>query len=266
MGKRWALITGASSGIGAAFARQLAEAGWNLALVSNRQEENNRLARELEERYGVECQTLCLDLSQTTAGEELYRWAQGWHIAPEVVISNAGILQFGLLERIAPEALEQITTLHCTTPTLIARRFGADMAARKGGYILLVSSITAWMPYPTISTYAATKSYLKSLGQSLWYELRDRGVGVTTLFPSAVDTPLYNLDEGVRRRLRQLGLMLTPEEVARKGLKALFARRRHAIPGCAAKLIVLLCRLLPACALLPVMKLPAVRRIMYNEQ
>lgn len=259
---RWALITGASSGIGAAFARQLAEAGWNLVMVSNRREENNKLALCLENEYGVKTNPLCLDLATPAAAEELYAWTRGWKIEPELLISNAGMLQFGKLEHLAPERLESIIALHCATPSLLCRLFGADMALRGRGYILLVSSITAWMPYPTISTYAATKTYLKSFGQSLWYELRDRGVGVTTLFPSAVDTPLYDLEAKLRRRLRRWGVMLSPEEVARKALKALFARRRRCLPGLLTQLIAALCAVLPHWALLPVLKLPVVRRIL----
>ena len=264
MKRGWALITGASSGIGAAFSRQLAEAGWSLVMVSNRAEECDGLAAQLHERYGVEAKSLCLDLTLPDAADRLYAWCCAKGLVVDVFINNAGMLLFGVLERSNPEQVERIVALHCATPTQLCRLFGAEMAARGRGYILLVSSITAWMPYPTVSAYAASKSYLKSLGLSLWYEMRGRGVGVTTLFPSAVDTPLYDLDDRMRCRLRRLGLMLTPEEVARKGLKALFARRRRSIPGFWAKGLVAVCALLPAWALLPVLKLPIVKRIMWG--
>lgn len=258
----WALITGASSGIGAAFSRQLAEDGWNLVMVSNRPEENRALATQLTVDYKVEARELCLDLTLPDAAEQLYAQTQKWEIAPELFINNAGMLLFGRLDKSDPAQLDRIVALHCTTPTKLCRLYGADMAARGHGYILLVSSITAWLPYPTISHYAATKSYLKSLGQALWYELHDRGVAVTTLFPSAVDTPLYNLDERMRRRLRRLGIMLSADKVARKGLKALFRRRRRCLPGAFTKLVVLLCALMPARMLLPALKIPAVKRIL----
>ncbi|MBE6196327.1 MAG: SDR family NAD(P)-dependent oxidoreductase [Rikenellaceae bacterium] len=263
---RWALITGASSGIGASFSRRLAEAGWNLAMVSNRAEENCALASQLETTYGIEAKCLCLDLTLSDAAEELHRWTTEQAVVPDILISNAGMLLFGVLEKSDPEQLDRIVALHCTTPTKLCRLYGAEMAARGRGYILLVSSITAWMPYPTIGAYAATKGYLKSFGQSLWYEMRGKGVGVTTLFPSAVDTPLYDLDQKVRRRLRRFGVMLSADEVARKGLKALFAHRRRCLPGWLTKLLVAICCLLPAWALLPVLRIPAVRRIMSNEQ
>ncbi len=264
MKRGWALVTGASSGIGAAFSRQLAEEGWSLVMVSNRAEECDGLAAQLHERYGVEAKSLCLDLTLPDAADRLYAWCCAKGLVVDVFINNAGMLLFGVLERSNPEQVERIVALHCATPTQLCRLFGAEMAARGRGYILLVSSITAWMPYPTVSAYAASKAYLKSLGQSLWYEMRGRGVGVTTLFPSAVDTPLYDLDDRMRCRLRRFGLMLTPEEVARKGLKALFARRRRVIPGFWAKGLVAVCALLPAWALLPVLKLPIVKRIMWG--
>lgn len=258
----WALITGASSGIGAAFSRQLAEDGWNLVMVSNRPEENRALATQLTVDYKVEARELCLDLTLPDAAEQLYAQTQKWEIAPELFINNAGMLLFGRLDKSDPAQLDRIVALHCTTPTKLCRLYGADMAARGHGYILLVSSITAWLPYPTISHYAATKSYLKSLGLALWYELHDRGVAVTTLFPSAVDTPLYNLDERMRRRLRRFGIMLSADKVARKGLKALFRRHRRCLPGAFTKVVALLCALMPARMLLPALKIPAVKRIL----
>jgi short-subunit dehydrogenase len=127
---------------------------------------------------------------------------------------------------------------------------------------LIVSSITAWAPYPTISHYAATKAYLKSFGESLWYELRGTGVSVTTVFPSAVDTPFYNLDEKMRRRLLRCGVMMHSEEVVRKALTAMFRSRKRSLPGFITKLEAAICAVLPSWVLLLVMKLPAVKRVL----
>ena len=124
--------------------------------------------------------------------------------------------------------------------------------------------MTAWTPYPTMSLYGSTKAMLKNFAQSLWYELRQSGVSVTTVFPGAVDTPLYNLSSSMRRLFCALGVMLSPQSVARKSLKAMHRGRRTVVPGLFTKVAVGACRLLPAVVILLVMKIPAVRRLLNN--
>jgi short-subunit dehydrogenase len=125
-----------------------------------------------------------------------------------------------------------------------------------------MSSMTAWTPFITVSYYAATKAYLKSFAQSLWYEFRPYEVKVTTVYPGAVDTPLYSLDVKQRKWLRAFGVMMSPERLAKAGIRALERRRRTAIPGLFTKIATGACWLLPAHALLPVLKLPSVKRIL----
>lgn len=258
----YALITGASSGIGLEYARQLARVGYNIILVSNRAEENRFAAERIASEYGVRAEALYADLTTQGAARELYERVMAMDVEVSVLINNAGMLLFSTLRRTEPEAMERIIALHCTTPTLLCRLFAEDMVRRGRGHILLMSSITAWTPFPTISHYAATKAYLRSFAQSLWYELRERGVSVTAVFPSAVDTPFYNLEDGQRRVLRRVGLMLSAEEVARKAIRAMFAGKRRCLPGLLTKIEAAICWLLPAWALLPILKIPAVKRIL----
>ena len=136
------------------------------------------------------------------------------------------------------------------------------MCNRGEGRILIMSSMTAWTPFITVSYYAATKAYLKSFAQSLWYEFRPHGVTVTTVYPGAVDTPLYNLGECPRKWLRGLGLMMSAERMAKAGIRALDRGRRTTIPGLFTKVAVFACWLLPAHALLPVLKIPAITRLL----
>ena len=189
-----ALITGASSGIGREYALLLAGRGFDLILVGNREEENRQVAREIAERYGVSVWPLYADLARPDAAERIHAetTARGWKV--EVLVCNAGALRFGLLTNEAPEAVAGLVTLHCTTPALLCRRYGAEMRARGCGHILIMSSVTAWMPYPTVALYAATKSFLRSFARALHDEMHDVGVHVTAVFPGAVDTPLYRLE------------------------------------------------------------------------
>lgn len=259
---KFALITGGSSGIGAEYARNLAARGHNIIIVSNQAEAGKNLADRLAEQYGVVARALYADLAQPDSAQMLYDQCREWGAEVDVLISNAGVLHFGRALKAEPQYIDFITALHVTTPMKLCRLFGADMCSRGCGRILIMSSITAWTPYPTMSLYGSTKVALKSFGQSLWYELRGMGVSVTTVFPGAVDTPLYNLAEERRRLLRSLGLMMPPEEVVRKALRAMFRGRRRCVPGLFAKIAVCGCKILPARALLLVMRIPAVKRIL----
>lgn len=259
---QYALITGGSSGIGLSYAEQLAERGYNIIVVSNQAEQNEAVAERLRTTYGVEAQAIYADLTRDDAAERLFAECQQRGFEVDVLINNAGMLLFSQMHHTSPEQLRRIVALHCTTPTLLCRLFGGAMAERGRGHILLMSSITAWTPYPTISHYAATKGYLKNFGESIWWEMRRAGVKVTTVFPSAVDTPFYNLSDKMRRRLLWWGFMMTPADVARRGLRAMFRGRRKCLPGVLTTLIAGACAALPGWVLRPIVKIPAVKRIL----
>ena len=260
------LITGASSGIGLCYAEQFAAKGNNIIVVSNQRERNEEVAEDIKQRFGVEAVALYSDLSQADAAEQIYEWCKEQGYVIDTLVSNAGILQFGLFLNTKPTMADFITNLHCITPSKLCRLFGEDMKKRGGGRILIMSSMTAWTPFITVSYYAATKAYLKSFAQSLWYELRPHNITVTTVYPGAVDTPLYNLEAKQRKLLRGFGVMMSAEQMAKAGIRALERRRRTAIPGLFTKISVAACWMLPAHALLPVLKIPAIKRILDKLQ
>lgn len=259
---RFALVTGGSSGIGEQYVRQLAAEGRNVVVASNRDDDNRRVAEAVRAEFGVEVVPLSVDLTEPTAAEQIFAFCEEHAIEVDILVNNAGMLIFNQLERTDEARLDAIIALHCTTPTKLCRLFVPAMRARGEGHIVLMSSITAWTPFPTISHYAATKAYLRSFGQSLWYELRGTGVTVTTVFPSAVDTPLYSLSDRTRRWLRRLGVMLSADEVARKALRAARRGRRRCIPSLLTKVEAAICYLLPSWVLLPILRIPAIKRIL----
>lgn len=258
----YSLITGASSGIGLCYAEQLASQGHNIILVSNREQENNTIAHRLMQQHGIRAVAIYADLSEQGAAEKIYRQCMEQGLEVDILINNAGILLFSQLRNTSEEQLRQITTLHCVTPTLLCRLFGEQMCRRGNGQILLTSSITAWTPYPTISHYAASKAYIKTFGEAIHWEMRQCGVKLTTIFPSAVDTPLYNLSDKMRRRLLRWGVMMTPQDVARRGLRALSKGRRKCLPGILTTIEAGICAALPGWVLRPILRIPAVRRIL----
>ncbi len=259
--QKYALVTGASSGIGREYAAQLAAKGYDLVMAGNRDEENRAAAREIAARYGVRTLPLCMDLSEPDAAVKLHAETSARGIEIGVLVCNAGVLLFGPLAAAPPERIGRIVTLHCTTPALLCRLYGEEMRRRGEGYILVMSSATAWMPYPTIAAYAATKSFLRTFARSLNFEFRKYGVRVTGVFPGAVDTPLYDLDAACRRRLLRWGVMSAPQEVAQHGLRALFRGRSSCIPGVFTKICVCVCRLVPAWLMRCVLRIPAVARL-----
>jgi len=208
-----ALITGGSSGIGLEFARQLAGRGYDLLLVSNREAELDEAQTALGSAFPVRVRTLAMDLAGARAADGLYDWCQAEGILPDVLINNAGMFFFKELQAGDLDRVQAMLDLHVTTVVRLCLLFGQAMKQRGRGRILIVSSMAARLPVPGITVYSATKSFLRSFGRSLSYELKPYGVGVTTVCPAAVATPLYRLDAKWLRLGVRLGIIHTPEEV-----------------------------------------------------
>lgn len=240
-----ALVTGASSGIGLAYAKELARRGYDLLVVSNEQERLQRVAAELSDAFGVRVLPLYMDLARAEAARELYDYCQQMQLDIEVLVNNAGIFFFDDLTEVAASRIEKMILLHIQTVTMLCHYFGGAMRRRGRGYILNMSSMSAWTPAPGISVYAASKSYLRKLSQMLRYELHGDGVYVTAVCPGAVATGLYNLSEKYQRLALRLGVMMTPERLARKAIRALFAHKDYILPGVFNRVGILLLYLLP---------------------
>lgn len=227
----WALVTGGSSGMGLEYARQLASKGYDLLLVSNQQEELPRVAAELHERYPVQVQTRYQNLATEQAADELFACCQEKNMEIEVLINNAGMFFF---EEFSTEnEVKSLTMmrLHILTPTRLCLLFGEEMKKRGYGYILNMSSMAAKLPCPGISIYSATKAYLKSFSKSLYFEMRPYGVGVTTVCPAAIATPLYKLNPSLLKLGVNIGLIGTPRWLVRRALRGMFHHRRVVKPG-----------------------------------
>lgn len=227
-----ALITGGSSGMGLEYARQLAGRGYDLILVSNRQDELDAAAEELKGLSGVEATTRFQDLAQTEAADALFNWCtvdEG--ILPDIVINNAGMFFFKELQAEDTGRVQAMLNLHVVTVTRMCILFGNAMKGRGSGYILNVSSMAARLPAPGITIYSATKAYLRSFGRSLSYELRPYGVSITTVCPAAIATPLYRLSEDKMKLGVRLGVINTPRWLVKRALRAMLHRRRVVSPG-----------------------------------
>jgi short-subunit dehydrogenase len=227
----WALITGGSSGMGLEYARQLAAKGFDLILVSNRQEELEQAQEELSRTSTVKVITRFQDLARQNAADELMAFCQEQSMEVEILINNAGMFFF---EELTPEneakALAMMQ-LHVYTPTRLCLLFGEEMKRRGHGYLINMSSMAAKLPCPGITIYSATKAYLKSFSKSLYFEMRPYGVGVTTVCPAAIATPLYKLKPSLLKLGVNIGLIGTPRWLVRKALRGMFHKRRVVKPG-----------------------------------
>lgn len=218
--------------MGLEYARQLAAKGYDLILVSNRQDELDQAAASLEKDYPVKVMTRWQDLAETSAADKLFDWCTNQAgILPDVLINNAGMFFFKeLLEDDLPR-VEAMLNLHINTITRCCILFGNAMKRRGSGRMLIMSSMTARIPAPGITIYSATKAYLKSFGRSLSFETKPYGVTVTTVCPAAVATPLYKFNPKTMRLGVRLGIIHTPQWLVKRALKAMFRGRRVISPS-----------------------------------
>lgn len=249
MTNNYALVTGASSGIGYEFARQLAQKGYPLIIVSN-VDEIMACAAKLSEQYGVTVHGLVRNLGTPDAARELYDYChqQGWDV--EVLVNNAGVYHDKDILDDSEAFTQLIIHLHMTTPAMLCYLFGQDMRTRRKGYILNVCSVTSKMAAQRLGTYGGTKAFLAHYTRALHIELRKYGVHVTDISPGAVDTGLYSIKPWMTKLGKCLGIIVSPETLARRGLRALFhGRSKVTIPCVFWKLLCGIILLVPTCLL-----------------
>lgn len=218
--------------MGLEYARQLAAKGYNLLLVSNREEELVAAREELTGKWPIEVTTRFQDLATPDAADKLHAWCtQELGILPDVLINNAGMFFFKEILADDLPRVQAMVNLHVNTITRSCLLFGLDMKDRGSGNILIMSSMAAKIPAPGITIYSATKAYLKSFGRSLSYEFKPYGVGVTTVCPAAIATPLYRLDPKLMDIGVKIRLIHTPQWLVRKALRAMERKRRVICPA-----------------------------------
>jgi short-subunit dehydrogenase len=221
----WALITGAAMGLGAEFASQLAERGLNLALVDLDSEALLRTVQALQEKYPVEVRPIVQDLAESDFRENIVAATEGLDIG--LLVSNAGISALGEFLEIPREKHLRELAVNTVAPMTLAYEFGRRMVERGRGGIILLSSLSAMQGTALVANYAATKAYNLTLGESLWDELRAKGVDVLAFPPGSTDTPGFRAD---RPRLTPLVPLMTARETVSAALDAL-GKKPFVVPG-----------------------------------
>ncbi len=243
-----ALVTGASSGIGLQYATQLArDYHCDLLLVSNQEKELEQVAKDLAAQYNVKTIARFADLSLPDAAETLHDWCVENKYVVDILVNNAGIFFFNPYCETSMKRIELMLQLHMITVAKMTRLFAADMCKREltaeeaaqricghkrmRGYILNMSSMSAWMAMPGIQTYNATKAFIYNFSKSIWYELKPQNVGITVMAPGAVDTGLFGLAPNLRKLAVALTVSIPPEKLVKRALKKMFRNKKADTPG-----------------------------------
>jgi short-subunit dehydrogenase len=247
--ERWVLVTGASSGLGAALAKEFAGRGANLLLVARRQQQLEELAAEVERLHHVKADVLALDLSSADAAARLFSLATAERQI-YAFVSNAAAYHFGELSSLDESTAEAMMQLNALTPIRLLRRFLPYLDARGAGGALVVTSTGAVMPTPFQATYGASKAMLHSFVQSLQYERGGEAAALPLCLccPGGMPTELLTsspVNERLKEQFWIQRMMLEPAVVAREAVDALAARRLLHIPGKLNRVMVTLSRLLP---------------------
>jgi short-subunit dehydrogenase len=224
---KWALVTGASAGIGEAIAVELAQAGVHLVLTARRRDRLDQLAERLRAQHSIQTKVLVADLNQSEAPQQIYDATEGAGLPVEVLINNAGFGEYGEFLYSSVEAQVSMVQVNCAAVVHLSRLFLPRMVERGSGSLMIVASTAAYQPVPYLATYGATKAFDRMLAEALAQEVKRHGVRVSALCPGPTESE-FDQVAGTRTgddRKRQ-----SSAEVARRGLEGLVAGKPWVIP------------------------------------
>lgn len=227
----YALITGASSGMGREYARQLFADGHNLIIISKTKAKLDLVEQELKKNNDpkIDVIAICLDLSQPSAADTIFEQVGDKRV--DILINNAGVMDYTDFLTMPIDRASDTIILHNYTLVRLCHLFGNQMKERSFGYILNISSLASWMPYPGLAIYAASKRFNKSFSRSLRIELMGSGVSVTTAYFGGVATDLFTIKENLLRLALKTHILIPAEKASRIALRAMFNRRANVLPG-----------------------------------
>lgn len=225
---KWALITGASAGIGWELARQLAVGGANLVLTARRRDRLEQLAAELRAKHGVAVEVWAADLAKPNAAEEIFAFTKGNGIEVELLINNAGFGMYGEFRSQASDRLLEMAQVNVSAVIHLTRLYLPGMIERRRGDILIVASTAAFQGVPYLSAYSATKAFDLIFAEGLAQEVKSYGVRVCALCPGTTETEFHQVAAEPDRVFRHSE---SAEKVARTGLRALARGKHYVISG-----------------------------------
>jgi uncharacterized protein len=227
----YALVTGASKGIGQSIALQLAGSGYNLLLTSRSETELQQLAELITKDHKVNVYYLALDLSNNGAASKLYDWCKNLMVPVSVLINNAGFGAWGNFEELELEGQMKMLNLNINAMVELTHFSLPALSKQKQAYILNVSSTAAYQAVPTLALYSASKAFVLSFSRALRYELIDTNISVSCLCPGPTDTGFAH--RAGMDALADLAVKfnMPANEVAQIGLKGMFRKKAEIVPG-----------------------------------
>ncbi len=225
---KWALITGASAGIGFEFANLLAAGGTNLVLTARRADRLQKLAAELSAQHRVQVEIFSADLLRAEAPVEIFRFTAGKNIEVELLINNAGFGAFGYAHEIPIERILEMIQVNCSAVVHLTHLYLPAMVARKHGDVLILASLSSFQAVPFNSVYAATKAFDLLFAEGVAEEVGEFGVRVCALCPGTTTTEFQHVAQQPDRIFKSAE---TAEKVARVGLEAIAAGKSCVISG-----------------------------------
>lgn len=227
---KWALVTGASAGIGVALARELAAGGTNLVLTARRKDRLEQLAQELSSAHKIGVEIFAADLAQPDAPQQIFAYTQSKKITIDLLINNAGFGAYGAFATVETQRLLDMVQVNCGAVVHLTRLYLPHMLKQQRGDVLILASTASFQAVPFISTYAATKAFDLLFAEGLAEEVKPYGVRVCALCPGSTESEFLEVagQSGVvaARKNRE-----TAEKVARVGLQALAAGKSYVISG-----------------------------------
>jgi uncharacterized protein len=226
---KWALITGASAGIGMELARQLAAGGAHLVLTARRRDRLETISHKLKKDHAIQAEIFTADLTQPDAPEKIYAFTKERGFAIDLLINNAGFGQYGQVDQVETQRLLDMVQVNCTAVVHLTRLFLPDMISRRRGDILILASTASFQAVPYISTYAATKAFDLLFAEGLAEEMKPHGIRVCALCPGSTESEFHAV--AGQERFTQKYHQESAEKVARTGLEALAAGKSYVISG-----------------------------------
>lgn len=227
---KWALVTGASAGIGAALAEELARGGTNLLLTARRRERLEELAQKLAAAHKIQTKIFAADLTEPDAPEKVFQFAKEQGIEIELLINNAGFGVYGEFPSIETRRLTDMVQVNCAAVVHLTRLYLPEMVSRRHGDVLIVASTASFQSVPYISTYAATKAFDLLFAEGLAEEMKPHGVRVCALCPGSTESEFAEV-AGQTHIAATRANRETADKVARTGLRALAAGKSYVISG-----------------------------------
>jgi len=239
---KWALVTGASAGIGEAIAVELAEAGVNVVLTARRRERLDALAERLRTQYSIRAQVIEADLTRPQAPQEIFDATEGSGRVVDLLVNNAGFGEYGEFLRSHLEMQVSMVQVNCTAVVHLTRLFLPAMVERRRGWLMIVASTASYQPVPYLATYGATKAFDRMLAEALAEEMKRHGVHVSALCPGPTESEFSQV---AGQRTGDMRRLQSAAEVARRGLEGLAEGKHWVLPYLAGRLQVFAQRFVP---------------------